>query len=194
MSLHARCVNWNTRYAPTRHGEVYLIRGLANVFSLGMDQMGKEFTKLGMENCVFNHRLWSGIANDVIERSYGNAVNYPIIIIGHSLGAGVAPKMATRLGQFDIPVAYVAMFDPVEPTQIGAKVDEIINWYIYKSDKDKILRPMANFTGQLDNVDLASRPEFDHFNIDKSPELQGIIFARALDLSAAAQQAEGAEE
>lgn len=167
----------------SRPGEVYLLRGLANVFSLGMDEMGKKFSELNIENCVFNHRAWSGLANDIIERSYRNRVSYPIVIIGHSLGAGAAPQMATRLARQNIPVAYVAMFDPVQPRQIGGNVDELVNYYIEQTDKNKIVTPLPDFTGHLENINLAGQPNITHLNIDKNLELQGIVFQRAQELS-----------
>ncbi len=43
---------------PTRLGEVYLIRGLDNIFSLGLNSSGKNFSKMGIENCVINHKHW----------------------------------------------------------------------------------------------------------------------------------------
>lgn len=172
-------------FKPTRPGEVYLIRGLANVFSLGMDTMAKEFTKLGIQNCVANHRVWTGLAQDVIERNYSNAVNYPVIIVGHSLGAGVAPKMATRLGKNDIEVAYVVMYDPVEPTQVGKNVDQIINYYLDSKSKDKILRPGSGFSGDLENIDLRGQGNIDHFNIEDNRQLQQIVYDRAMELSSA---------
>ncbi|MEM7463829.1 MAG: hypothetical protein AAF362_14245 [Pseudomonadota bacterium] len=178
-------------FKPTRPGEVYLIRGLANVFSLGMDTMAKEFTKLGIQNCVANHRVWTGLAQDVIERNYSNAVNYPVIIVGHSLGAGVAPKMATRLGKNNIEVAYVVMYDPVEPTQVGKNVDEIINYYLNSKNKDKILRPGAGFEGDLQNIDLRGQGNVDHFNIEDNRQLQQIVYDRAMALSNAIAEKEG---
>ena len=126
VSANAACSN----IKPTRPGEVYLFRGLANVFSRGMDEMGKQFSNLGMENCVYNHTAWSGFANDVLERSYQNAVSYPVIIIGHSLGAGASPLMANYLGKNGIPVEYVVLFDPVEPTKVGENIEEVVNYYI----------------------------------------------------------------
>jgi thioesterase domain-containing protein len=173
-----------TKFKPTRPGEVFLWRGLANVFSLGMDAMGEDFSRLGIENCVFNHSGWKAAAEDLIERSkQKNGISYPIIIIGHSLGAGASPEMATYLGRRGIPVAYVVMYDPVVPTQVGPNVEEIVNYYIKKPNKDKILYPMADFTGRLDNIDLSSRRDIDHFNIDKRPELHKIVYQRTLELT-----------
>jgi thioesterase domain-containing protein len=169
---------------PTRPGEVFLWRGLANVFSLGMDQMAKDFTRLGIENCVFNHNGWSAAAQELVERKNENRpISYPIIIIGHSLGAGASPEMATYLGRHGIPVTYVVMYDPVVPTQVGANVQEIVNYYIRKPDKDKILYPMADFSGKLENIDLSGRRDLDHFNIDKNSELHKIAYARVIAAS-----------
>jgi hypothetical protein len=168
---------------PTRPGEVYLFRGLANVFSLGMDEMGKQFSQLGIENCVHNHMTWSGFANDVLERSYQNAVSYPVIIVGHSLGAGASPLMANYLGKHGIPVAYVALFDPVEPTTVGENVMEVVNYYIKKPFKNKLVRPVDGFTGTIENIDLAGRRGIDHFTIDKNKELQQSVYIRAMALS-----------
>ena len=178
-----------TKFKPTRPGEVYLLRGLANVFSLGMDEMSKKYTSLGIENCVNNHSVWSGLANDILERSYKNRINYPIVIVGHSLGAGAAPEMATRLGKYGIRVSYVVMFDPVKPTLVGKNVDEIINYYIYKPGKDKILKPTADFDGKFENIDLAGRSGIDHLNIDKNKSLQNSVYQKTLELSDAVVEA-----
>ncbi|MEJ8571115.1 lipase family protein [Microbaculum marinum] len=181
QTSHAEAACSNIR--PTRPGEVYLFRGLANVFSRGMDQMAQHFTELGMENCVYNHSTWSGFANDVLERSYQNAVSYPIIIVGHSLGAGASPLMANYLGKNGIPVAYVTLFDPVEPTRVGENIAEVVNYYIKAPLKNKLVQPMAGFTGTIANIDMSGRRGIDHFTIDKNPELQNNVYTRALALS-----------
>jgi hypothetical protein len=176
-----------SKFKPTRPGEVYLWRGLANIFSLGMDEMGKQFSKMGIDNCVYNHSGWKGAAQDLVERSkVKNGISYPVVIIGHSLGAGVSPVMATYLAERGIPVSYVVMYDPVEPTKVGGKVEEIVNYYIYKPNKDKILKPMPDFAGSLENIDMSSRKDIDHFNIDKKPDLHQVAYSKVIELSDAA--------
>lgn len=174
----AACAN----VKPTRPGEVYLLRGLANIFSLGLDEMGKQFSQYGMENCVFNHSTWQSLVNDIVERSYQGQVSYPVIIIGHSLGAGAAPQMATRLGRQGIPVSYVVMFDPVEPTVVGANVEQIVNYYLPKR-KDNRLYAGSGFTGELENVDVGKFGGFTHLNIDYNKSLRRAIYSRSLELS-----------
>ena len=167
-----------SKFQPTRPGEIYFMRGLANIFSLGLDAFAKEVSAMGIENCVFNHTHWQAVVNDIVERSYRNQVNEPVIIIGHSLGANIAPTMASQIGSQNIKVRYVVMMDPVEPTRVGFNVDEIINYYIPKS-KDTKLYPKKNFNGLLTNMDLTYwREGFDHFNIDEKLSLRREIRRR----------------
>ena len=176
------------KITPTKPGEVYLMRGLANIFSLGLDQYGKELASRGIENCVFNHSTWQSLVNDIIERSYSGNISEPIMIVGHSLGAGVAPKMATALAKYNIQVAYVAMLDPVEPTRVGGEVEEIINYYLPKRNKDNHLYPGQGFNGELANVNAQEFGGVDHFNIDEKPNLKGVILTKVIEKSDAASQ------
>ncbi len=184
-SAEAKCSNVGV----TKPGEVYFLRGLANIFSLGLDAFAKEVTELGVENCVFNHSHWQAVVNDIVERSYQNQISEPIIIIGHSLGANIAPKMATAIGRHNIPVYYVAMLDPVEPTRVGENVKEITNYYIPKS-KDTLLRPTSAFTGELQNENLRYwRDGFDHFNIDEKRSLRSVMKKRIVELTSSSSDA-----
>ncbi|MFZ1814931.1 MAG: hypothetical protein WBO55_12655 [Rhizobiaceae bacterium] len=174
---HANCA----KVRPSKPGEVYFMRGLANIFSLGLDEFSKEVTSLGVENCVYNHAFWEAVVNDIVERSYQKQISYPIIIVGHSLGANIAPLMATRIGKHSIPVRYVAMLDPVDPTVVGANVVEIVNYYL-PHRKDNILRPNASFTGQLENVNVKQFGGFDHFNIDEKRNLRNKMKQRIVEV------------
>lgn len=168
---------------PIRPGEVYLFRGLGNIYSAGPDEMADQFSKLGMQNCVDNHLNWMTFADDILERSYRSAVSYPIVLIGHSLGARAAVSMANYLGIRGVPVAYVAMFDPVEPTRVGQNVGEVVNYYVKIPLANKLVRSKEGFTGTIENVGLSSWSGVSHFNIDNLKRLQFSIYLRALDLS-----------
>ena len=173
--------------APTRPGEVYLFRGLGNIYSLGPDEMADQFSKLGMKNCVDNHLNWMRFADDILERSDKSDVSLPIVLIGHSLGASAAVSMANYLGKHGVPVAYVAMFDPVEPTRIGGNVGEVVNYYVKIPLTDKLVRSGKGFTGTIENMGLSGWSGVNHFNIDNLKRLQFNVYLRALDLSHAAQ-------
>lgn len=171
------------KITPSQPGEVYFMRGLANIFSLGLDAFGKELSGKGVENCVYNHSFWKAVVNDIVERSYKGEVSHPVVIIGHSLGANIAPRMATALGRSGVPVAYVVMLDPVEATVVGGGVREIHNYYLPKR-QDSLLYPGTAFDGVLENVNVAKFGGFDHFNIDKNRELRNLMTRRIFDIMA----------
>src|SRR5271163_3184956 len=65
---------------------VYLFRGLADVFSTGMDTLAQELNKRGVSATAHSHTDWKSIANKAAE-NYKAGKEGPIILIGHSLGA-----------------------------------------------------------------------------------------------------------
>ena len=85
---------------------VYLFRGLADVFSTGMDTLADELNKRGVYATSHNHADWQEIA-DRTAADYKAKKEGPIILIGHSLGADAAMEMADYLGDKGVPVALV---------------------------------------------------------------------------------------
>ena len=89
---------------------VYLLRGLMNIFSLGMDSLAEELSKRGVYATVSNHSEWQSLA-DQAASNYKAGKEDPIILIGHSLGADAVMEMAAYLNRKGIPVALVVPFD-----------------------------------------------------------------------------------
>ena len=77
---------------------VYLLRGLMNIFSLGMDSLAEELTKRGVYATVSNHSEWQSLA-DQAASNYKARREDPIILIGHSLGADAVMQMAAYLNR-----------------------------------------------------------------------------------------------
>jgi hypothetical protein len=155
---------------------VYLLRGLLNIFSLGMDTLSDELNKRGVYATVHNHTEWQGLADQAAAR-YKAGTEGPIIIIGHSLGADAAMQMANYLGARGVPVALVVPFDGTQSLAAGAGVVRVLNLtqrqYAY-------MRRGANFRGTLTNVDVSSDPSIDHLTIDKSPRLHARVIGEVL--------------
>ena len=86
------------------HPHVYLFRGLADVFSTGMDTLAGELNKHGVRATSHSHGDWKAIADRAIA-DYKAKKEGPIILIGHSLGADAAMEMADYLGDKGVPVA-----------------------------------------------------------------------------------------
>ena len=155
---------------------VYLLRGLLNVFSLGMDTLAEELNARGVYATVDNHTSWQGLADQAAAR-YKAGTEGPIIIIGHSLGADAVMEMSAYLGQKGVPVALAVPFDGTQSFAASGNIQRLLNLtqrsYAY-------MRKGPSFKGSLVNFDVSSDPSIDHLNIDKSPRLHAKVIAEVL--------------
>jgi hypothetical protein len=158
---------------------VYLFRGLADVFSIGMDTLADELNKRGVDATSHSHTDWKSIA-DRITADYKSGKEGPIILVGHSLGADAVMEMASYLGDKGVPVALVVPFDGTQSFPAPGNVARVLNFtqrdYAY-------MRPGAGFRGTLSNVDLSSDPNIGHLNIDESPRLHARVIAEVLAIA-----------
>ena len=155
---------------------VYLLRGLMNIFSLGMDSLAEELSKRGVYATVSNHSEWQSLA-DQAASNYKAHKDDPIILIGHSLGADAVMQMAAYLNRKNIPVALVVPFDGTESYSTPANVGRLVN---LTQRKYAYMRPGPGFHGSLANVDVSGDPSIDHINIDKSPRLHARAISEVL--------------
>src|SRR5277367_6037696 len=157
---------------------VYLLRGLMNIFSLGMDSLAAELNRRGVYTTVDNHADWQALANQAAA-DYKAGKEGPIIVIGHSLGADAAMEMGNYLGARGVPVALVVPFDGTQSLSAGPGVARVLNLtqrdYAY-------MRRGPGFKGTLVNVDVSSDPSIDHLNIDKSPRLHARVISEVLSV------------
>lgn len=168
----------------TRTGEVHLFRGLANVFSDGINVIGERMQRNGIDARVYNHSHWRAVTEDIIARSKRlGGVSYPIVIMGHSLGGNASVQMAKHLGDRGIKVAKVVAFDPTITTFVGRNVGNVRNYYIPKKDDENAVRKEAGYTGKLENVDMTVRAGVDHFNVEKQSDIQAKIVRETLALT-----------
>jgi pimeloyl-ACP methyl ester carboxylesterase len=155
---------------------VYLLRGLMNIFSLGMDSLAEELSKRGVYATVSNHSEWRSLADQAVS-NYKARKEDPIILIGHSLGADAVMQMAAYLNRKNIPVALVVPFDGTESFSAPANVGRLVN---LTQRKYAYMRPGPGFHGSLANVDVSGDPSIDHINIDKSARLHARAISEVL--------------
>jgi Thioesterase domain len=155
---------------------VYLMRGLLNIFSLGMDQLAAQIAQRGVEASVYNHTLSEAIVSQIVQK-YRAGDHGPYILVGHSLGADAVMVMAQELNAQGVPVALVVPFDGtgsyLAPRNVACVLNVTQRSYAY-------MRPGAGFHGTLSNVDVSSDTSIDHFTIDKTPRLQAIALSHVL--------------
>jgi hypothetical protein len=163
------------------HGKVYLLRGLLNVFSLGMDDLAAKLERRGVTAGVYEYGGWETICQEAAARY--RAGGGPIILVGHSLGADAVVDMSNRLGQMGVPVALVVAFDPTAPSTLtGRTTSTFINYYQSDNGFGRPVHRGAGFRGTLSNVDLRKHTEFGHGSIDKSGMLHNAVIGRVMGL------------
>jgi len=157
-------------------GHVYLLRGLLNIFSLGMDDLAAKLQARGVVATVHNHAEWQSLADDIAAR-YKAGKHGPIVLIGHSLGADAVMIQAEYLGKKGVPVALVVPFDGTASYAASGNVARVMNLtqrdYAY-------MRRGAGFRGELQNIDVSRDAGIDHINIDKSGRLHNLVVNKVL--------------
>lgn len=161
------------RVAQASSGHVYLLRGLLNIFSLGMDDLASKIQAKGISATVHNHSEWQGLADEVAAK-YKSGRHGPVVLVGHSLGADAVMFMAEYLGKRGVPVALVVPFDGTGSFAASSNVGQVMNL----TQRDYAhMRRGAGFRGQLNNIDV-SASGVGHIDIDKSARLHAMVLAR----------------
>ena len=155
---------------PATNKKVYMLRGLTNVLSPGIDQLAEELPKRNISTTVANHLFWNSLATEAIQDCKSGRVS-SIVLVGHSLGASAAVSMAEQLQQAGLHVALMVTFDPVVRTTVPDNVRLLRNFYI-SSGVGTAVRRGEHFHGLLLNVDLKSDAELGHVSLTTSPAIQ----------------------
>lgn len=158
--------------AATTH--VYLMRGLLNIFSLGMDEIASKLRQQGINATVHNHMAWA-LVSDEAAAEYKAGQLKTIIIVGHSSGATVLPDMVTRMDQRGAPVKLAIGLDSVFRTSLSGRVGRYINFYVANGAGTQVQRT-SQLRGTLENVDV-EKMGVGHLTIDKNQAMQQRIIA-----------------
>ena len=158
---------------------VYLLRGVLNVFSMGMDQIAYKLEQRGIATTVTNYLLWSSVADDAAA-AYKSGKVRTIILVGHSSGATALPDMVDRLTRLSAPVKLAIGLDSVFQTTLSGKVGRYINFYIGNGAGTRVARG-KNLQGELSNVDVENIPGgVGHVTIDKNEIIQQKVISAIL--------------
>jgi hypothetical protein len=173
-----------TDAAKVDHGTVYLIRGLADVFSLGMNKLGDRLRANGVKATVTSQSYEQRIT-DQIAAAYkrDKAKALPIIIMGHSLGANKALTISSRLAKKGIPVRLVVLFDATHKIPVPTNVEEVLNLH-KPSALGVSVKGAEGFAGTIDNHDVSDIKGIGHVSIDKSKTLHDLVVEKVLQVLA----------
>jgi hypothetical protein len=153
---------------PAAH--VYLLRGVLNIFSLGLDDIAAKLEAQGIPVTVINYLGWSSLADEVAA-DYKSGRVRTIILVGHSSGATVLPDMVERLDQLGAPVKLAIGLDSVFRTSLQGRVGRYINFYVGNGNGEPVTRA-GHLHGTLENVNVQNVPGVGHLTIEKNEIMQ----------------------
>jgi hypothetical protein len=160
--------------APTaRQVQVDLFRGLADIFSRGMDTLTEKLNRQGYSAQVYSTSGWSSAVRRIADQ-YSRGQRTIIVLIGHSLGANATFDIANELDRQNIPVELIVTFDATSPRPVPKNVLQFVNFF-QQNGFGKQVTPGPEFKGKLTNIDLTADSGLSHTTIDKSPSLHIMV-------------------
>jgi hypothetical protein len=179
----------STSAASTAH--VYLLRGVLNIFSLGLDDIAAQLRAQGVPVTVANFASWSSLADEAAA-GYKNGRIKTIILVGHSSGATALPDMVAKLDQLGAPVKLAIGLDSVFRTRLSGRVGRYINFYIANGAGEPVAKT-GQFQGKLENINVQNVPGVGHMSIEKNQimqrkvisEIDAVVFGRSVPASGA---------
>jgi hypothetical protein len=160
--------------------QVDLFRGLADIFSRGMDTLTDGLNRRGYSARVYSTGAWQSVARRIAGQ-YAHGRKDIVVLIGHSLGANAVIQLARELDKANVPVEFVVTFDATEPQPVPKNVLHVVNFY-QNNGFGKKLVPAPGFQGELTNIDLTADRSLSHTTIDKSPRLHAQVIAKIIEI------------
>ena len=160
--------------------QVDLLRGLADIFSRGMDTLAAKLNQQGYSARVYSTNGWHSVAHRIADQ-YSRGHKDIIVIIGHSLGANAMFDIANQLDRQNIPIELVVTFDATQPQPVPKNVLHLVNFY-QQNGFGKPVTAGPEFKGELTNIDLTADTGLSHTTIEKSPRLHLMVMKKIEDV------------
>jgi pimeloyl-ACP methyl ester carboxylesterase len=160
--------------------QVDLLRGLADIFSRGMDTLADRLNRQGYSAQVYSTHGWQSVARRIADK-YSHGHKDIVVLIGHSLGANATFDIARALDKLNISVALIVTFDATVPEAVPKNVVHLVNFY-QQNGFGKKIAPGPGFQGELNNVDLTADTGLSHVTIEKSPRLHAQVMQKIADV------------
>src|SRR5262249_52796109 len=164
--------------------QVDLLRGLADVFSRGMDTLTAKLNQRGYGARVYSTNGWQTVAHRIAvaySRGHKDIIVIIIVIIGHSLAAKAPFTIANQLDQQNIPIELIVTFDATRPQPVPKNVLHLVNFY-RENGFGKPVSAGSEYKGELTNIDLTADTGLSHTTIEKSPRLHLVVMKKIEDV------------
>jgi hypothetical protein len=166
-----------TRLAPLAgppKGRVILVRGLANMFSTGLNTLTAELRRADYDASVHNHVEGRRLVEETVAAVNAGTLPRPLVLIGHSFGADEALRMGGMLGAGNVPVDLVITFDPTVVGTAPRGPKRVVNFYQERDPLSRMVQPGPGFDGAIENRLVQGE---SHLSIEKAQRLHAEVLA-----------------
>jgi len=178
-------------------GEAFCLRGLLDVFSLGLNELAERLRQEGFDANSMSGGSWRTLSRELQQSRLRGESRRPLVLIGHSYGADNAVRMARELGKWDIEVDFLVLLDATSPPTVPANVARCL--HLYRPTVLGDLLPFAFAGNPVEPEEGNNRTEIinriisesalgpgaarvDHFNIDASASVHDLVVDEVLQL------------
>lgn len=120
----------NPARAAVNRVHVFLLRGLNNTYSLGLDRLASRMRGLNLPAEVVNWPAWETAAQDVVAAYPDWPPGSQIVLVGHSYGADDAIRAARFFQAHDVSVKSLVLLDASAPDPVPSNVERCTHFYI----------------------------------------------------------------
>src|SRR5262245_8109132 len=114
----------------TSRVKIFMLRGLVNTYSLGLDRLAGEMENLNLDPVLVDWPEWEGAAQEIVQAYQSNPDDSEFIFIGHSYGSDDAVNISRYFAQYGVPIKLLFLLDSSAPKGIPSNVEKCIHYYI----------------------------------------------------------------
>ena len=164
-------------------GRILIIRGVLNMFSLGLDELACKLSQRGYRVDVAPPSMALVAAESIAAECREDPTMGPIVIIGHSLGGRFCCAIPWRWKEYGLAVKLVVILDANPLTPVADNVERCVNLYVTNSTGLFHGQDVYAVDPQVDLVNLDMTkvqrprgvPSINHFNIDDSTWIHSLV-------------------
>lgn len=155
---------------------VFLMRGLAQTVSEGVDHLSAKLTRAGYRNSVHGYGDWPAIANAIMAERRAGGGSAGAVVVGHSLGANSVVALVNALAQSNVEIDLAVTFDPTVDLVVEGGVRRFLNFYQSDNGWGRAVGagPRAN---PVENIDLKAMEHLTHFTLDRDASVHERVMA-----------------
>ncbi|MCZ8315345.1 hypothetical protein [Phreatobacter sp.] len=176
---------------------VFLMRGLAQTVSEGVDHLSAKLVRQGYRASVHAYGEWPAIAAQIIEDRRASGGASRAVIVGHSLGANSVVALVNTLAARGVEVDLAVTFDPTVDLTVQGGARQFLNFYQSDNGWGRAVGVGAGARG-VENIDLKTMEHLTHFTIDRDARVHERVLtairqipARAAPVPAVARARDG---